>query len=277
MTIPSLLNGATRLIGILGDPIAQVKSPVTVTQIMQARGINAVCVPLHVSVGRFDDCVRSAGAVQNLDGLIATVPHKFSLRRLCASVTERSAFLGVANIARRNADGSWHGDMVDGLGFVAAARAAGCKPQGKRALMAGAGGAGTAIAYALLEAGVAELAIHDSDAARRDALIAQLASRFAGRVHAGSNDPYGFEVIVNATPMGMRPNDSLPFDVSRLSAAMFVGDVITVPEVPPLLAAARAAGCLTQTGSVMSLHVCERMVAFLLEVQSSADSRHWTL
>ena len=272
MNTKSLLNGATRLIGILGDPIAQVKSPITVTQIMRDKGLNAVCVPLHVSVERFDECVRGIGAVQNLDGLIATVPHKFSLRRLCTSATERSAFLGVANIARRIPDGSWHGDMVDGLGFVAAARAAGCEPQGKRALMAGAGGAGTAIAHALLDAGVTELAIHEMDAARRDALIAQLAARFAGRVRAGSSDPHGFDVVVNATPMGMRPGDPLPFDVSRLSASMFVGDVITAPEVPPLLAAARAAGCVTQTGSAMSTQVCERMVAFLLEAQSGNRS-----
>lgn len=271
MTTTPLLNGATRLIGILGDPIAQVKSPITVTQIMQDKGLNAVCVPLHVSVQRFDECVRGAGAVQNLDGLIATVPHKFSMRRLCTSVSERAAFLGVVNVARRNPDGSWHGDMVDGLGFVAAARVAGCEPQGKRALMAGAGGAGTAIAYALLDAGVSKLAIHDMDAARRDALIAQLAARFAGRLCAGSGDPHGFEVIVNATPMGMRPDDPLPFEVSRFTPGMFVGDVITVPEVPALLEAARAAGCLTQTGSAMSLLVCERMVAFLLEAQSGNE------
>ena len=271
MTMKSLLDGATRLIGILGDPIAQVKSPITVTRIMQDKGLNAVCVPLHVSAAQFDACVRGIGDVQNLDGLIATVPHKFSLRRLCASATERSAFLGVANIARRNPDGSWHGDMVDGLGFVAAARMVGCEPQGQRALMAGAGGAGTAIAYALLDAGVSELAVHDMDAMRRDVLVAQLAGRFAGRVRAGSDDPHGFEVIVNATPMGMRPGDPLPFDASRLMANMFVGDVITVPEVPPLLEAARAAGCLTQTGSAMSLQVCERMAAFLLEAPSRTD------
>lgn len=271
MTTQFLLNGATRLIGILGDPITQVKSPATVTRIMQDQGLNAVCVPLHASAERFDACVRSIGAVQNLDGLIATVPHKFALRRLCASATERSAFLGVANIARRNPDGSWHGDMVDGLGFVAAARAAGCEPHGKRALMAGAGGAGTAIACALLDAGVSELAIHDREVARRDALVAQLAARFPGRVRAGSGDPQGCDMIVNATPMGMRPSDPLPFDVSRLTAGMFVGDVITVPEVPPLLAAARAAGCLTQTGPAMSLQVCERMVAFLLEAQCSTE------
>ncbi len=272
MTTHALLNGATRLIGIIGDPIAQVKSPATVSRIMQEQGRHTVCVPLHVSAAQFDACVQGAGTVQNLDGLIATVPHKFAMRRACATVTERAAFLGVVNIARRNVDGSWHGDMLDGAGFVAAARAAGCNPHGKRALMAGAGGAGTAIAYALLDAGVTALAIHDSDTARRDALIAQLSQRFAGRVRAGSHDPHGFDVIVNATPMGMRAGDPLPFDAARLTASMFAGHVITLPDVPPLLAAARAAGCTTQTGTAMSLKVCEMMVAFLLEAQGSQEA-----
>lgn len=160
---------------------------------------------------------------------------------------------------------SLHGEMVDGLGFVAAARVAGCEPRGKRALMAGAGGAGTAIANALLDAGVAELAIHDRDTARHEALIAQFATRFAGRMRAGSGDPHGFDVIVNAIPKGMRPGDPLPFVVSRFTHGMFVGDVITVPEMPAMLEAACAAGCLTQTGWAMSLQVCERLVGFLLE------------
>ena len=119
-----------------------------------------------------------------------------------------------------------------------------------------------------------ELALHDSDCVRRDALIAQLTRRFADRVLAGSGDPHGFDVIVNATPMGMRAGDPLPFDTARLTAHMFVGDVITLPDVPPLLAAARAAGCATQTGTAMSLKVCEMMVAFLLDApRGQAGSR----
>src|SRR3954469_6832760 len=111
----------------------------------------------------------------------------------CATVTERARFLGSANVARRGPDGGWHGDHVDGAAFVAAVRAAGGSPDGARApqggargagaalaraLRGGAGGAGGAIALALLEAGVAELALHAADAGRRDALVARLRERF---------------------------------------------------------------------------------------------------
>jgi shikimate dehydrogenase len=154
--------------------------------------------------------------------------------------------------------------MVDGLGFVGALRANGCSPEGKRALLAGAGGAGSAIALALVEAGVAELGIHDPDAVRRDGLIARLNGLGKARIVAGSSDPDGFELVCNATPLGMKEGDPLPFYASRLSPQAFVGCVITAPAISPLIAAARERGCETSTGSQMYLALQESMVDFLL-------------
>lgn len=264
MDISDTLNGATRVIAIVGDPIAQVKSPAGVTQTLIDRGRNAVVVPIHVGTADLAGFVRGASLAKNFDGLIVTVPHKFDSLALCATATERAQFLGAVNILRRNADGSWHGDQVDGLGFVEGIRSAGCVPEGRRALMAGAGGAGSAIALALLDAGVAELAIHDGDTTRRDALVARLAQRHGDKVRAGSSDPSGFDIVVNATPSGMREGDPYPVDAGKLDGAMFVGDVITMPAVTPLIAAARALGCRTQIGTGMFAAVCERMVDFLL-------------
>ena len=270
MTTRPLLSGATRVIAIIGDPIAQVKSPAGVTQALQERGCNAVVVPMHVSVAAFDEFMRGIAKAQNVDGIIATVPHKFAAFTHCATATPQAQLLGATNILRRNADGSWHGDMLDGKGFVAGIHKAGCVTKARRALLVGAGGAGSAIALALLEAEVAQLAIHDADLARRDALIARLVRRYPANVVAGSNDPHGFDVIANATPMGMRSGDPLPVDVVRLVHGMFVGDVITVPEVTPLLTAARERGCGTQTGVGMFAEVQTLMVAFLLEAGRQA-------
>jgi len=192
------------------------------------------------------------------------VPHKFDVFRLCATTTERAQFLGAVNVLRRKDDGSWHGDHADGVGFVEGIRTAGCRPEGRRALLAGAGGAGSAIALALLEAGVVELAIHDEDPKRREALIERLRNRYGNRVSAGSADPQGFGVVVNATTSGMREGDPLPVDATRLDSDAFVGDVITVPAVTPLIAAARARGCGTQIGTGMFAAVCEHIVDFLL-------------
>jgi shikimate dehydrogenase len=265
MRMPAGLNGATRLYVIIGDPIAQVQSPAGITRSLVERGRNAVLVPVHVTVEEVDACIRGLSLARNLDGIVATVPHKFTAFRHCATVTERARFLESVNAMRRNVDGGWHGDMLDGLGFVEGIRRAGCVTEGKRALQVGAGGAGTAIALALLEAGVAELALHDADAGRRDRLIGRLRSRFGDRVREGSPDPGGFDLAVNATPAGMRPDDPLPLLADRLDPECFVGEVITAPEVTPLLAAARARGCGTQTGIGMFTAVRDMIVDFLLE------------
>ena len=267
--MPLVLDGATRLIPIIGDPIAQVKSPAGVTHALQQRGLNAVCVPFHVTADDVDPFIEAAKRVQNIDGMIVTVPHKFVAYRHCGSATERAHLLGSVQILRRNADRTWHGDHLDGEGFVVGIRAAGARPKGQRALLVGAGGAGSAIALALLESGVEQLAIHDSDVARRDALLAKLQPRFGEEVTIGSADPTGYSLIVNATPRGMRAGDPLPIDVVKLEPDMFVADVVTAPGMTPLIEAARAAGCTTQVGAGMFEGVNELMVRFLSESGST--------
>jgi shikimate dehydrogenase len=252
------LSGATRVIAIVGDPIAQVKSPAGVTATLQALGRNAVVIPAHVAPADLADYVRGMGRARNVDGLIMTVPHKFAAFALCGTVTERARFLGAVNTLRRNVDGSWHGDMCDGLGFVRAIRQAGCVLDGTRVLLVGAGGAGSAIGQALLDSGAAELAIHDADTARRDTLI----QRLGPRARVGSDDPSGFDVVANASWCGMQPGDPYPVQVELLTAQMFVGDVITAPAVTPLVQAARDLGCRTQTGGGMFTAVCALMVEF---------------
>lgn len=259
------LSGATRVHFIVGDPIAQVKSPLGVTQAFHQRGMNAMVMPAHVAPADLAGWVQGVSLAQNVDGIIVTVPHKFASSALCATTSERAAFLGGVNTMRRNADGSWHGDMFDGLGYVAALRDRGCEPQGRRALLVGAGGAGSAIAHALVMAGVASLDIHDGDTARRDALVQRLAGLQRCPVGVGSSDPAGYGLVINASPAGMREGDPLPVDTERLEADAFVGCVVTQPAVTPLIAAARARGLGTATGADMFARVCDLMVEFLAE------------
>lgn len=260
----SALSGETRVFAIIGDPIAQVKSPFAVTRALNALGRNSVVVPMHVTQSDFDAFVRGAGLARNLDGLIATVPHKFAAYAHCSSATDRVHFLHAVNVMRRNPDGSWHGDMFDGQGFVDAMRASGVEPKGKRALVVGAGGAGSAIALALIDAGVAELLIHDQDRERRDELVRRLQVKFGAAVHAGSTDPHGCGLVVNATPMGMRREDPCPLQVERLTSDMFVGDVITEPAVTVLIKAARHLSCKTQIGAEMFDAQLHRIRDFLI-------------
>ncbi|MDO5621624.1 MAG: shikimate dehydrogenase [Paracoccus sp. (in: a-proteobacteria)] len=256
------LDGETRLIPILGDPIGQVKSPALLTAALAQQGLNAIVPPLHAPAADFAAIVAGLKLVGNVDGLVITVPHKFSAASVCDRLSDQARFLGGANVIRREADGAWFGDHCDGQGYVAGIRAQGGEVQGRSVLLIGAGGAGSAIAYEFLRQGASELAIHDADTVRRDSLIARLNGEFSGCARAGSMDPGGFDIIANATPMGMQPDDPLPVQTDRLNAAQFVADCVTRPEITPMIAAARAIGCNTMTGLGMFNGVAERMVAF---------------
>jgi shikimate dehydrogenase len=250
MTMLSTLNGATRIHVTIGDPIAQVKSPAGVTQGFQARGHDAIMIPLQVKPADIDDFFRLAKKLPNLDGIIITVPHKPVAFRHCDTTSERAHVLEVCNVMRREKDNRWTGDMTDGGGFVAALKRNGFDPKGKRALQIGAGGAGSALALSLTMEG-AGVTLCDLDTTKRDALIARLA-RHGHKVTATEKaDPSGFDLVVNATPAGMKTGDLSPVDVSRLDPKMFVADIITMPLVTPLLAAAQGKGCRTQNGQQM--------------------------
>jgi shikimate dehydrogenase len=256
-------SGSTRIVPIVGHPIAQVKAPVRVTRVFESRGVDAICVPIHVQPANFKRFMEAFRHFENADGLILTVPHKLAAYEYCDDVSELARFLRSINVIRRTPDGLLHGDMFDGIAMLSACRAGGCIFEGRRALLVGAGGAGTAIAHAIATAGVSELVISDVDRERSTQLAARLSEQ-GHPVRAGNADSGAFDIAINATPLGMRAGDQLPIPATMLTPGVFVGDVVTAPSVPSVIAAARAAGCRTSTGSDMSNAVCELMVDFLI-------------
>ena len=262
-------SGATRVVFVVGDPIAQVKSPAGITAELRSRGVDAICVPAHVRSSDLADFLSVAWRMPNVDGVLVTVPHKVAAVPLCTHLTPGARAIGAVNVLRRMPDG-WRGGMCDGDAFVDALRDAGASVTGQRALLVGAGGAGVAIAHALVTAGVRELAVHDIDAHRRDQVLTQL-RRLAVhhevpvQLRSGCREPAGFDLICHASPMGMRDTDPLPVDAAGLRPGTWVGDVITVPAEPPLVAEARRRGCHVSTGEDMFRHVSTRLVNFLLE------------
>jgi shikimate dehydrogenase len=242
------LSGETRVVPIVGDPIAQVKSPGLLSEIMARRGVNALVIPAHVASEDLTLYVQALKRTRNVDGVIFTVPHKTAALALCDRPSDRATFVGAVNVMHRGEDGSWSGDNTDGVGYLEGCRAQGFEVAGKTALLVGVGGAGSAVAYEILRRGAAHLDLHDLDTVRRDALIARLDAAFPGRVGVGSRDPRGYDLVGNATPLGMREGDPTPVDLDGLSAEQFVADIITKPEVSPLIAHARSLGCGTNTG-----------------------------
>lgn len=258
------LSGETRLFPIIGDPIIFVKSPQRLTSGFEARGHNGICVPMQVPEPDLEVVMRGLTHTPNVDGLLVTMPHKFKAFTYCATSSERAKLLSVVSVIRRNPDGTWHGDMLDGLAFVKAQKDEGAQPDGARVLLVGAGGAGSAIAIALLEAGVRELIIHDANDSRVTQLIELLSDLGRGRVIAGPPDPTGCDMVCNATPMGMAAGDRLPVAANLLTSSMFVGDVIAGHGATPFLQAAQAAGCKTANGVQMVEAVQEMMLDFML-------------
>jgi shikimate dehydrogenase len=254
------LTGETRIHLIVGDPIGQAKSPAGLTREFAARGVDAICIPMQVPVTGFDAFMAAAKRVLNIDGIVITVPHKFAAMRYCESLSERAQALAAVNAMRREPDGHWLGDMTDGIALVAALRAGGCEPKGRRVLVVGAGGAGSAVVLALAAAG-ARVAVHDIDSGRREALRRRLAD---WDIAAGTSDPAGFDLVVNATPLGMSDGDPLPVDAARLEAGATVADLVTKPVVTPLLAAARRRGAPIVTGEDMFAPQAGILADFLL-------------
>jgi len=259
------LSGETRLFPIIGDPIVFVKSPQRLTSGFEACGANALCIPMQVADGNFGVVIDALTRAGNVDGILVTMPHKFTAFTHCATSDDAARLLAGVSVMRRNQDGSWHGGMLDGLAFVKAQVDEGAQPKNAKALLIGAGAAGSAIAIALLQAGVRELIIHDADESRVTQLIKILGDLGRDRAKSGPPDPRGCDMVCNATPMGMADGDPLPVSAEALAASMFVGDVIAGHGTTPFLQAAQKAGCKTANGVQMVEAVQEMMLDFMLQ------------
>lgn len=260
----TIITGETRIFPILGDPIAQVRSPQFLTQILQRREKNGIVPPMHVAPEHFIDVMQSLRKTQNVHGIVITIPHKIPALDACDLVSERAKFVGSVNIIRKQSNGQLYGDNVDGIGYLDGVKKEGFDVKGKRALLIGAGGAGSAVAFEILQREAEYLAIYDLDQDRLNSLIKRLNERFPNRAGVGDQDPTGFDFIANVTPVGMRAGDPYPVDVSKLNSKQFVADAITKPEVSPMVEHARSLGCNTMVGAGMFNAEAEILVDFML-------------
>ena len=258
------ITGNTRLYGIVADPVAQVKTPQTMRKVFERRGTDGVLVPMHVPPAGLADLVQAIRSMKNFGGMVVTVPHKTSMVELCDVVTPEARAVGAVNIVRREPDGTLAGDILDGKGFVEGLRQNGFKPEGLTVLLCGAGGAARAIAFALAQAGIRKLSIHNRTQAAAQQILQGINTLYpAVETGLGSEDPAGFDLVVNATSLGMRAEDPLPLDASRLAATQAVAEIIMTPKLTPLLEQALAKGCRIQYGLPMLECQIEMMADFM--------------
>ncbi len=257
------ISGTTRVYALLGDPIAQVRAPALLNSVLARRGTDAVLIPVQVAPADLGQVVRALRQVANLHGILVTVPHKAAALSLADRATDRAWLAGSVNALRRETDGTWSADTFDGDGFVRGLIQAGHHPGGRRVCVVGAGGAGSAIAVALLDADVAELHLVDTNPGTLDTLRQRLSGAYPGRVHATARPRLAdADLVVNATPLGLRADDPLPFPVADLPPHAVVADIIMTPADTALLRAARGRGLRAHPGEPMLAHQLDSYLDF---------------
>ena len=256
-----MISGKTTLIAHLGYPTDAFKAPMIYNPWFEHAGIDAVVVPMGVRAEDYEAFLPRLFRLTNIRGALVTMPHKVTTVGLLDEATPTVLIAGSCNAIVRRADGSLLGDMFDGEGFVRGVRRKGRALVGARALVVGSGGVGSAIAASLAAAGVAELGLFDVDAGVAAALEMRLTRHYPRlRVITGSNDPGGYDIVVNATPLGMKDDDPLPLDTRRLSPGALVGEVVMKQQMTPFLRAAVERGCEVQVGTDM---LYEQIPAYL--------------
>lgn len=256
-----LVSGRTRLIAHLGVPTDGFRAPMIYNPYFESRGIDALVMPMGCEPEDYAAFLPLLARQRNFIGALVTMPHKVSTVALLDKASTAVRVCGACNAVKRDDDGCLIGDMFDGEGFVRGLLRKGCRIQGASALIVGTGGVGSAIAASLAETGVSRLGLFDINSGSAARLSAKLRRHYPQtEITIGSNDPAGWDIVTNATPLGMQKDDPMPVDVNRLASNTVVAEVVMAREETAFLAASREQGCLTQIGTDM---LYEQIPAYL--------------
>jgi shikimate dehydrogenase len=269
------------LVGLLGANIQGSMSPALFADAFAAAGIDGYYHLLDADLlpGRLRqlfEAIKTAGFI----GANVTFPFKQEIMPLLDAVDPSAAQVGAVNTVVIAPDGrttgynfdraGWRNGFVESIGSASAKDAT--------VVQIGAGGAGRAVAFALMDLGVAELVLHDLDPARANALKADLASHYgAARCRLAQDlerDIAAAAGVVNATQVGMRGFPGNPVPVAALRAAHWAADVIYTPLQTEFLKAAAAKGARTLNGSGMCVHQAVEAFAQLTGVKPDPARLH---
>ena len=257
------VSGRTRLYGIVGHPIAQVRSPEMFTASFKARGADAVLLPFHVLPDDFERVVPALMAMPNLDGLIFTIPYKQKAMVFADEIGRNAENVGAINALARRSGGGWKGDIFDGLGCVEAFHRRGLSFAGKHIMLIGAGGAGSAIGVAIAHEHPLSMKLYDLDADRALDLLRKI-QRVDSSIQVERAEPTckSIDILLNASPVGMLDDARMPIDSPNFEPGLVVFDAIVKPETTPLLKHAEAAGCVVVRGREMMLGQISKMTDY---------------
>lgn len=244
------------LAGVLGNPIAQSKSPKLHSHWLRKYGLLGHYVPLHVTDENLESVVRAMPKM-GFVGANVTLPHKISVMKFADQVSDRATLIGAANTLTFKEDGRIFADNTDGYGFMANIRqnAPDWDPKAGPAVILGAGGAARAIIVALADAGVTEILLTNRTRAKSEALRAEFGARIKviDWVQAG-NILEEATTLINTTSLGMTGNSDLRVPLDGLRSGTLVTDIVYSPLRTKLLNDAESTGCVTVDGLGMLLH-----------------------
>lgn len=243
------ISGSTRVFYCIADPIDQVRAPEVFNEVFTRHDVDAVMVPLRVSAPNLHATLRTLFESPSVGGVSLSIPHKAAAVSVVDECSQAARIANAVNAIRRDAAGRLEGDLFDGTGFIRSLDHAGIPYINQRVLLLGAGGAASAVAISLAAAGVAAIGLYDPDRAKAEQLASTLRREFGiGATCMPGNDPRGFDLVINASPLGLKATDPLPVDVDAIAAHAAVCDILMKNQPTPLLRAASARGLVAEPG-----------------------------
>ena len=260
------ITGRTRLLAIIADPVAGTLSPLMVNTILQQRGLFGAfaLMPMQVAADGLEPTVTALRHIKSFAGAIFSMPHKSAIVPLLDELTPEAGLVGAVNVVRRNADGRLLGTILDGEGFVAGLRSAGHEVTSASCLLVGAGGAAAAIAFALARHGCGSLTVKNRTASKAARLAARVQQAFpAARVLTADATLGSYDLLINASSLGMRPDDDLPVHEDVIERSGLIAECVVAPERTRLLQLADEKGRPTHAGMPMLAAQIDLMLQFM--------------
>ena len=260
------ISGTTKVIPILAYPSEHVRTPYFFNKHCVENAIDAVMVPWKTHPDDLFAAFQSIRCIENISGVVVTIPHKQKVAEMCDSLEGTAALMGVCNVIRKGTNGKMIGQMFDGLGFITGLRNAGHAVEGKSVLLAGAGGAATAIAYEMATHGVKKLGIRNRAAGKAAELAGALTRQFPDtKFEVNPCDMEQFDLAINGTSLGMHEGDPLPFEPSQLRQDCLVAEVVMQPDHTSLLIEAERLGRPVHKG----VHMVTAQIQLLAQYTTS--------
>ena len=247
--------GTTEIYGCLADPINHVKAPKIFTSIFKKKHINAVMIPIHLNENNLENVVRSLKLIENFKGMTVTIPHKTSIAKLCNYLEPDAKFTGAVNWIKFDDNRDLIGTNFDGQGFVSGLHGQNYSLKNKSVCLFGAGGAAVSIGCSLADEQIKSLKIINRDVNKAMKLKNKInAKSHLLKVEVFPESDYtltGSDIIINATSLGLKKKDRLPFDVTKSSVNCIIVDIIMEPEETELLKHAKSLGRSVHYGKYM--------------------------